>query len=123
MELPRGSLSHCALELQLTCTRKKTNIDCLSLDASLSSIPYHLLLAEVTKRQDDNARPQCGSGKKGAYDTPLHVFALILILALSTVGAIFPSPCCTASNMSRVLTDNLVSLYSLRIPTDLEPIT
>lgn len=80
------------------CAHKEANVGLtLMLDASLSSIPYHLLLAEVTKRQDDNARPQCGSGKKGAYDTPLHVFALILILALSTVGALLPCPCCTAS--------------------------
>lgn len=55
-------------------------------DASLSSIPYELLLAELTKRDNDDSKPQCGGGKKGAYDTPLHVFALFLILALSTLG-------------------------------------
>lgn len=31
-------------------------------------------------------RPACGSSKKGEYNTPLHVFALVLILVLSTGG-------------------------------------
>lgn len=31
-------------------------------------------------------RPACGSKTKGEYNTPLHVFALVLILALSTGG-------------------------------------
>lgn len=58
----------------------------LVTDASLASIPYDLLLAELAKRDDVDTKPQCGGGKKGAYDTPLHVFALFLILALSTLG-------------------------------------
>lgn len=62
----------------------------LLTDASLSSIPYDLLLAELAKRDDGDAKPQCGGSKKGAYDTPLHVFALVLILALSTLGAYRP---------------------------------
>lgn len=53
---------------------------------SLSSIPRDLLLAELAKRDTGDAKPECGSGKKGSYDTPLHVFALVLILALSTLG-------------------------------------
>lgn len=61
-----------------------------SADVSWSSIPTHLLLAEITRRQDATAksdeRPACGSGERGAYDTPLHVFALVLILTLSTLG-------------------------------------
>lgn len=55
-------------------------------DLPLSSIPRELLLAELSKRDNGDAKPQCGSGQKGSYDTPLHVFALILILALSTLG-------------------------------------
>lgn len=53
---------------------------------SLSSIPRDILLAELAKRDTGDTKPQCGSGKKGSYDTALHVFALILILALSTLG-------------------------------------
>ncbi|KAF3764322.1 hypothetical protein M406DRAFT_62463 [Cryphonectria parasitica EP155] len=61
-----------------------------AVDATLSSIPIDLLLAELAKRDDDDTRPACGSGKQGSYDTPLHVFALILILALSTLACGFP---------------------------------
>lgn len=51
-----------------------------------SEIPTHLLRAELERRQEDE-RPTCGTkGGKGHYNTPLHVFALILILALSTAG-------------------------------------
>lgn len=63
-------------------------------DASLSSIPYHVLLAELSKRDNGDSKPACGSGKKGAYDTPLHVFALVLILALSTIGAQLTKEAC-----------------------------
>ncbi len=34
-------------------------------------------------------QPACGSGQhKGSYNTPLHVGALIIILVLSTLGAL-----------------------------------
>ncbi|KAI5864948.1 Zinc/iron permease [Durotheca rogersii] len=65
-------------------------------DSSWSSIPTHLLLAELERRQDGQAdnnnaeKPACGSGDRGAYDTPLHVFALFLILTLSTLACGFP---------------------------------
>ncbi|RYO80942.1 hypothetical protein DL764_009828 [Monosporascus ibericus] len=61
-----------------------------------SSIPTDALLAELSKRQDQTGggdgkqRPACGSRERGAYDTPLHVFALFLILFLSTVACGFP---------------------------------
>lgn len=58
------------------------------LDFPLSSIPRELLLAELSSRDDGNTKPQCGSGQKGSYDTALHVFALILILVLSTLGTL-----------------------------------
>lgn len=46
-----------------------------------SSIPTELLLAELSKR---DAKPQCGSGERGTYNMGLHVFALFLVLVLST---------------------------------------
>merc|ERR1711939_534418 len=63
---------------------------------SLSSLPLHLLRAEIARRQtqdsaQDDARPACGSGNKNRhYDTGLHVFALFLILLLSTLACSFP---------------------------------
>ncbi|KAI8630085.1 Zinc/iron permease [Xylariaceae sp. FL1651] len=65
----------------------------LANDVSWSSIPSDILRAELARRQSDNGgseKPACGSGDRGAYDTPLHVFALILILALSTLACGFP---------------------------------
>ncbi|GKT42955.1 zinc-regulated transporter 2 [Colletotrichum spaethianum] len=71
--------------------------------ASWASIPTELLLAELSKRHGhavanaevagaaaaaaaaDAAKPQCGSSRKESYDTALHIGALILILALSTI--------------------------------------
>ncbi|KAI0405863.1 ZIP family zinc transporter [Xylaria palmicola] len=63
------------------------------VDASWASIPSHVLRAELARRQADSVaaeKPVCGSGEKGAYDTTLHVFALFLILALSTLACGFP---------------------------------
>ncbi|KAI1464130.1 Zinc/iron permease [Daldinia caldariorum] len=66
-------------------------------DISWASIPTHLLLAELSKRQhgsgsstSDAEKPVCGSGERGAYNTALHVFALFLILTLSTLACGFP---------------------------------
>lgn len=60
-------------------------------DVAWSSIPSDILRAELARRQSENEngapeKPACGSGDRGAYDTPLHVFALFLILGLSTLG-------------------------------------
>lgn len=64
-----------------------------SSQALLSDIPSTLLQAELAKRQDESSKPVCGSGKaKDGYNTSLHVFALILILALSTAGEDLPIP-------------------------------
>jgi solute carrier family 39 (zinc transporter), member 1/2/3 len=50
-------------------------------------------LAELAKRDDvADAKPECGSGKKGSYDTFMHVAALILILALSTICTVWTPP-------------------------------
>ncbi|KAI0893673.1 Zinc/iron permease [Annulohypoxylon nitens] len=64
-------------------------------DIPWTSVPTHLLLAELQKRhgagnKPDTERPACGSGDRGAYDTPLHVFALFLILTLSVLACGFP---------------------------------
>ncbi|EAT88526.2 hypothetical protein SNOG_04766 [Parastagonospora nodorum SN15] len=60
-----------------------------------SEIPTHLLRAELHRRQQDGQeRPACGTkGGKGHYNTSLHVFALFLILTLSTAVIVkrFPS--------------------------------
>uniref|UniRef100_L2GEX3 ZIP Zinc transporter n=1 Tax=Colletotrichum fructicola (strain Nara gc5) TaxID=1213859 RepID=L2GEX3_COLFN len=68
--------------------------------ASWASIPTEFLLAELSKRHGgamtsaevvagaNATKPQCGSSKKESYDTPLHIGALILILALSTISRI-----------------------------------
>ncbi|KAL8817975.1 MAG: hypothetical protein Q9191_008039 [Dirinaria sp. TL-2023a] len=51
-----------------------------------SEIPIEVLRAELLKRVgEDYEKPECGSkGQRASYNTSLHVFALILILALST---------------------------------------
>ena len=54
----------------------------------LAHIPAHVLHAELLRRQDADGRPKCETkGGQGHYNTPLHVFALLLILALSTAGS------------------------------------
>lgn len=50
-----------------------------------------MLRAELARRVEESAKPQCGSGIKGSYNTAAHVFALVLILVLSTVGML-PNP-------------------------------
>ncbi|KAL3455557.1 UV radiation resistance protein and autophagy-related subunit 14-domain-containing protein [Aspergillus heterothallicus] len=61
----------------------------------LSGIPDALLRDELYRRNyvyrdTDEAKPACGSNKKGAYNTPVHVMALFLILILSTLACSFP---------------------------------
>lgn len=57
---------------------------------SWSSISTEFLRAELARRDEEVTKPQCGSGKKGSYNTSAHVFALVLILALSTIACGFP---------------------------------
>lgn len=60
------------------------------LALNLASMAPSALFAELARRQSDE-RPQCGSGiNTRTYNTPLHVFALILILVLSTLACSFP---------------------------------
>lgn len=55
--------------------------------ASWVGVPSSLLLAEIKRRQqEDGEKPACGGRKTGRYDTLAHVFALFLILTLSTLG-------------------------------------
>ena len=55
-----------------------------------SAVPLQLLHAELQRRQAAGEKPECGTkGRRGAYNTSLHVFALILILVLSTLGTTF----------------------------------
>ncbi|CAN9338085.1 unnamed protein product [Alternaria sp. RS040] len=64
----------------------------MQADGIAAEIPAHILHAELLRRQQENEeRPECGSkGGKGYYNTPVHVFALFLILTLSTAACSFP---------------------------------
>lgn len=58
---------------------------------SISDIPIAALQAELVRRRDgqdasEEEQPSCGSTRSGAYNTPVHVMALFLILVLSTLG-------------------------------------
>ncbi|KAF2118425.1 Zinc/iron permease [Lophiotrema nucula] len=67
-----------------------TDGDALGVGLSWTDVPTHLLRAELQRRQDD-AKPACGTkGGRGSYNTPIHVFALFLILGLSTLACSFP---------------------------------
>ena len=53
----------------------------------LRSFPSQLIYAELQRRDEEAAKPVCGSsGRRGSYNTPLHVAALFIILILSTFG-------------------------------------
>ena len=74
---------------------------------SWASISTDTILAELRRRQEDGEKPACGSRSKGSYDTSAHVFALVLILVLSTLGK---SP-------SIATTDTRLIWYSMRFPS------
>ncbi|KAJ5139133.1 uncharacterized protein N7515_003981 [Penicillium bovifimosum] len=53
--------------------------------SAISDVPIAVLKAELLRRDEkSDDTPACGSKDRGAYNTPLHVMALFLILALST---------------------------------------
>jgi solute carrier family 39 (zinc transporter), member 1/2/3 len=56
------------------------------LPSQLRQIPISLIQAELARRAEEQDGSTCGSVARGSYNTPLHVFALILILILSTFG-------------------------------------
>jgi hypothetical protein len=61
-----------------------------STHPGLAHITTELLRRELQRRQEEVAKPECGSKGAGGnkqYNTGSHVFALGLILALSTAGA------------------------------------
>lgn len=55
---------------------------------SWTDIPTAILQSELARRQNRDVpeRPACGGKNKGSYNTSIHVGALVLILALSTIG-------------------------------------
>ncbi|EXJ77984.1 hypothetical protein A1O3_09143 [Capronia epimyces CBS 606.96] len=58
-------------------------------DFDVSRLSLELLHAELQRRQE--SKPTCGStGKQHSYNTGTHVFALFLILVLSTLACSFP---------------------------------
>jgi hypothetical protein len=71
--------------LKMMCRMRK-DADVYTDVMTIADLPIEILRAELRRRQDGADRPACGSGKRGAYNTPIHVFALILILSLSTIG-------------------------------------
>ena len=56
--------------------------------ATWTQIPTALLRAELQRRQNGNdEKPACGTGRANSdYNMALHVFAVVLILVLSTLG-------------------------------------
>ncbi|KAG5950754.1 hypothetical protein E4U53_004453 [Claviceps sorghi] len=55
-----------------------------------SSLPTRLLLAELQRRKHGGEKAECGGRQQGWYNTAAHVFALLLILALSTLACGIP---------------------------------
>ena len=57
---------------------------------TFSTLSTDVLQAELARRMGNSdpsaPRPVCGSGKRGNYETGLHIFALFLILLISTLG-------------------------------------
>ncbi|THV49747.1 hypothetical protein BGAL_0181g00200 [Botrytis galanthina] len=66
------------------------------VNRDVSSWSTSHLLAELARRQQQQdgsgvpEKPVCGSGVKGSYNTSAHVYALVLILVLSTIACGFP---------------------------------
>lgn len=72
-------------------------------------------LDELERRRASDSGFACGSADKTkSYNTPLHVFALILILGLSTLGEACPYVSC--SLFTGVLTFNSMLLPNHRPP-------
>jgi hypothetical protein len=70
---------------------------------SLADIPIAILKDELQRRghvvradgnRDGNVTNCGSSGRGGSYNTPLHIAALVLILALSTLGMCSPPGGC-----------------------------
>ncbi|EXJ88597.1 hypothetical protein A1O1_05527 [Capronia coronata CBS 617.96] len=60
----------------------------MSQDFDVTKLPLEVLRAELDRRKE---KPTCGTpGKQGSYNTGIHVFALFLLLGLSTLACSFP---------------------------------
>lgn len=85
----RGTSLRAPTALMISVLTRPPDTAAVPDDASWASIPTSLLLVELKRRQDDDGKdqqPECGSRERGWYDTPAHVFALFLILVLSTLS-------------------------------------
>jgi hypothetical protein len=72
--------------------------------ATWSGIPTSQLRAELLRRQSNSdERPACGTARHTKdYNMPLHVFALFLILTLSTLGqSCLCQVLCSATDVSQ----------------------
>ena len=83
-------LQQTALTLEVRIPRTNISLLLELIDSTglggLHLLSIELLNAEL-QRRDEVPKPSCGTlGVRGSYNTPLHVFALALILALSTLG-------------------------------------
>jgi hypothetical protein len=66
---------------------RRTSTDC----SGLAHITTELLRRELQRRQEEVAKPECGSkGGKTHYNTAIHLVALLIILTLSTAGEYQP---------------------------------
>ena len=91
----KSGLDHATWEtLRTFVSRPATSLPYPLADQALqflTQLSSDLLHAELSRRQDNGDRPECGSGHKTrGYNTGLHVFALFLILGLSTFACSFP---------------------------------
>lgn len=93
--------------------------------ASWSDIPTSALRAELLRRQTaDHDRPTCGrAGATSDYNMPLHVFALVLILVLSTLGKSrsYISHCFSSLTMHSMFVPNSCSTASSHARTSSIP--
>lgn len=75
----------------------------------LDHIPSQSLRIELQRRDEEVGKPACGSrGKRGSYNTSLHVAALFIILILSTLGML-----ATPHPGYNVLTDFLACAFPI----------
>ncbi|KAF4125012.1 Zinc transporter ZupT [Geosmithia morbida] len=88
------AISHLARVRYAQLTRRRLSTAASSDEASWTNIPTNLLLAEIRRRQDGGdqteEKPACGTRDRGQYNTAAHVFALFLILFLSTLSCGLP---------------------------------
>lgn len=70
---------------------------------SWSRITNEVLRFDLRARDEATTKPQCGSGIKGSYNFPAHVFALFLILTLSTLGKLPFSICHSLADLFQLV--------------------